>query len=130
MNLLLCSPRASTRVPLPLSLPVIPRKRNPRGTRDPAVANAFLTGMATLDAERDAVFEVLRARGLAPTEDQVTRINACTNLAQIQSWLRLPQGGTSEGGRPAEIATQATSFMFVRTSMMYDSACGCFGAPE
>jgi hypothetical protein len=121
--------------------------------RDPAVANAFLAGMATLDAERamqyyeygyamspreiceileelmttthwpvnsrfakehygkgleqgieqgleqgteegfkqgerGAVLEVLRVRGLALTEDEARHINACTDLDQIQTWLR------------------------------------------
>jgi hypothetical protein len=38
--------------------------------------------------ERGAVFEVLRVRGLAPTEDEARHINACTDLDQIQAWLR------------------------------------------
>ena len=117
--------------------------------RDPAVANAFVAGMATLDGERavqyyeygyamspkeicdileelmttanwpvyspfaklhygkglqkgteqgieqgieqgerDAIFEVLRARGLTPTEDEASRINDSTSLDQIKAWLR------------------------------------------
>jgi len=38
--------------------------------------------------ERDAVFEVLRARGLTPTEDEASRINDSTSLDQIKAWLR------------------------------------------
>jgi hypothetical protein len=40
--------------------------------------------------ERGAVLEVLRVRGLAPTEDEdeARHINACTDLDQIQTWLR------------------------------------------
>jgi hypothetical protein len=113
--------------------------------RDPAVTNAFVAGMATLDneravqyyeygyamspkeicdvleelmtttnwpvyspfaklhyakglqkgteqgleqGERDAIFEVLRTRGLTPTEDEASRINASTDLDQIKTWLR------------------------------------------
>jgi hypothetical protein len=38
--------------------------------------------------ERDAIFEVLRTRGLTPTEDEAGRINASADLAQIKAWLR------------------------------------------
>jgi hypothetical protein len=46
------------------------------------------TEQGIAQGERDAVVEVLRARGLAPTEDQISRINASTDLAQIKAWLR------------------------------------------
>jgi hypothetical protein len=100
---------------------------------DPAVANAFMTGLASLGSdravqyfeygcamspreireiledlmsttnwpvyssigklhygrgERDALFEVLQARGLTPSEEEVARINAPADLDQIKAWLR------------------------------------------
>jgi hypothetical protein len=113
--------------------------------RDPAVANAFVAGMSTLDderavqyyeygyamsptgvcdileelmtttnwpvyspfaklhygkglqkgteqgieqGERNALFEVLQARGLTPTDDEASRINGSSDLTQIKAWLR------------------------------------------
>jgi hypothetical protein len=38
--------------------------------------------------ERIALFEVLRARGLTPSEDEAARINASADLEQIKAWLR------------------------------------------
>jgi hypothetical protein len=35
-----------------------------------------------------AVFEVLRARGLTPSEEETARINASADLGQIKAWLR------------------------------------------
>ena len=46
----------------------------------------MLRGIA--QGERDAIFEVLEARGLAPTDDEATRINTSIDLPQIQAWLR------------------------------------------
>jgi hypothetical protein len=38
--------------------------------------------------ERDAIFEVLRARGLTPSEEEAARISASADLGQIKAWLR------------------------------------------
>lgn len=46
------------------------------------------TEQGTEQGERDAIFEVLRARGLTPTEAEASRINASSDLDQIKAWLR------------------------------------------
>jgi hypothetical protein len=38
--------------------------------------------------EREAIFEVLEARGLTPSEEEASRITASADLAQIKCWLR------------------------------------------
>jgi predicted transposase YdaD len=40
------------------------------------------------DGEREALFEVLSARGLEVGEDERRRIQACTDLMQLKRWLR------------------------------------------
>jgi hypothetical protein len=42
----------------------------------------------TEQGERDAIFEVLQARGLTPSEAETARINASDDLEQIKAWLR------------------------------------------
>jgi hypothetical protein len=66
VNLLLCSPRRALTHHCRYRYRLSPASAT-REARDPAVANAFLAGMPTLDAKRDAVFKVPRATGLAPT---------------------------------------------------------------
>ena len=40
------------------------------------------------EGKAQAVLAVLEARGLAPTEQQRQRILACTDLEQLNSWVR------------------------------------------
>jgi hypothetical protein len=83
---------------------------------DPAVADAFVAGMATLNGDRamqyfeygyamspkeicDILEELMtttnwpvyspfaKARGLTPTSDETAWINACADLTQIKAWL-------------------------------------------
>ncbi len=41
-----------------------------------------------VEGEAKALLAVLEARGMAPTEDQTRRILACTDLAQLNIWVR------------------------------------------
>jgi hypothetical protein len=41
-----------------------------------------------IDAEREAVLDVLATRDLAPTEDDRQRILDCTDFDQLKTWLR------------------------------------------
>ena len=40
------------------------------------------------EGEAQAVLAVLEARGLTPTEQQRQRVLACTDLEQLNSWVR------------------------------------------
>lgn len=41
------------------------------------------------EGEREALFEVLNARGLKVQEAERQRIESCTDLMQLKRWLRL-----------------------------------------
>jgi hypothetical protein len=51
---------------------------------------SFLKGQAVGEArgEANAVLAFLETRGLAPTEEQRQRVLACTDLEQLNSWVR------------------------------------------